>query len=172
MKCSASSVMRVCATSRWVSLDSLGRRASNTDDGRVAHSCKLNRIIGSADGIGLLMMVLNASPKEVEEQAQKSSALRFGREQSRVRNTSADRTSLICSCARNSLRFVVKDKHSRSVWGIRLRVLARSRGLWPMPMGLKWEKSRRRTTLPRAGCEVICERNLRKVRECGMMIWE
>jgi hypothetical protein len=162
--------MRVCATSRRVTLDSLGRRASNTNDGRTAHSCRLNRVMGSINGRGVLMTVLNASRKEVEEQAQKSNALSFGREQSRVRNTSADRSSSICSCARNSLRSGVKDKHCRSVCGVRSRVWARSRGFWAMPMGLKWEKSRHRTMVPRAGCEEMCERNLRKVRECRMVI--
>lgn len=37
------------------------------------------------------------------------------------------------------------------VSGIRLSVLARSRAVMPAHVGLKWEKSMRRTMVPRAG---------------------
>ena len=147
----ASSVIRVCATSKCVRCGSNGRSLAKVDAGRIVHSCKLSLVIGSADGSG----PSKAAPKESrnvgEEQAQKSRALIFGSAK-RALNTSAERSSSMCSCAKNSLRFGVRLRHFNSVAGIKFRVCALSRAVWPAPVGLKWEKSSRRTTVPNAGC--------------------
>lgn len=68
------------------------------------------------------MTELNASRKFVLEQAQKSTALSCGREQRRYLMTSEERSSSICSWARNSRRLGVRERHCSSVAGIKLRV--------------------------------------------------
>ena len=92
------------------------------EEGRMVHSCRLRRVIGSAVGRGDVMTVVNASRKEVEEQAQKSRAFSFGSEVKRVRRTEDERSSSMCSWARNSRRLGVRERHCSNVAGIRLRV--------------------------------------------------
>jgi hypothetical protein len=70
------------------------------DEGRMAHSCKLSRVIGNADGRtrGVeLTTALKASRNEVDEQAQKSNAFSCGRSHKRARMTFSSRSSSICS---------------------------------------------------------------------------
>ncbi len=100
MEKSAEVVMRVCATSRCVNFGNRGRSDSKILDGKIVHSWKLRRVSGSADGKGegdASMTALKESRKDVEEQAQKSRALSFGRSQSRVRMTLRSRSSSMCS---------------------------------------------------------------------------
>jgi len=92
--------MRVCAASRCVSFGRRGRRASKIVEGRMVHSWKLRRVSGSAEGRGegeALMTALKESRKVVEEQAQKSRALRWGRSRRRWRTTALEISSSMCS---------------------------------------------------------------------------
>lgn len=148
----AEDVIRVCATSKCVRCGRRGSRVSNVEDGRIVHSCRERRVIGNTAGRdGEDKVTANASLKEAEEQAQKSNACRRGREQKRVVRTSELTSLSMCSWARNSWRFGVRVRHRRIVDGIRLRVSARSRAVMPAQVGLKWEKSMRRTIVPNAG---------------------
>lgn len=99
MDCRAEEVIRVCATSRCVRCGNLGRRVENVEEGRMVHSCKLNRVIGKAEGRFDVIerAVAKASRKVAEEQAQKSNACNRGRSQRSVFMTSELRSSSICS---------------------------------------------------------------------------
>lgn len=88
------------------------------DAGRIVHSCKLSLVIDKADGSGPSRAAANESRNLGEEQAQKSRALIFGSAKSAL-STSAERSSSMCSCAKNSRRFGVKLKHFKSVSGIK-----------------------------------------------------
>lgn len=98
MEKSALDVMRVCATSRCVRAGSRGRSVVKTDEGRMVHSWKESRVMGRIAGSGAVAMtVLKASRKEVDEQAQKSSASSLGRSQKRNSMIAAERSSSTCS---------------------------------------------------------------------------
>lgn len=120
MECNASSVIRVCVTSRWVRCGILGSRVVYTDLSRMAHSWRLSLVIVSAAGSGEFLMTqciefLNFSL----EQAQKSIALSFFISQNSISITLASSSSSMCSWARNSLRFGAKLRNVRIVSGIR-----------------------------------------------------
>ena len=114
----ALSLIKVCATSRWVRFVRRGRRASKTGSWRVPHSCRDRRLRLVSGEERLVVALVNASAKGRDEQAQKSSACISGRLKSLEMMLTSSSSSM-CSCTRNAWRFGARSRHALRVSGFR-----------------------------------------------------
>ena len=170
---SALSVMRVWETSRWVSWGRRGSSVSKAELGRVKHSCRLRRLMSSirvGDSRRLPRNEEKASTNGWDEEAQKSTARSLGRSKKSLWRTLESMSSSKFSWSKTSLITGVRPRHLTSVFAVRFWISEFDCRERPSPTDVKWERSRRRTRVPKPGYSLMWLRNLEKMEECGTVM--
>ena len=115
---------------------------------------------------------MNASTKDAEDEAQKSTALRLERPKKSLWRTFLSRSSSRFSCRSTSWTIGVSSRHLSRVWEVRFCTSEFACRLRPSPTEVSWERSNLLTKLPNQGWLETWSENLAKVAEWRIVTWE